>query len=85
MTLAVRSYSQIADSARGGIRAEREAGGMQIVLFGAPRYSYRTGARAGEAHRTRLALLVHSDCHNHLRGVRGEGTRALFSACPRDL
>src|SRR6266496_2705728 len=27
-----------------------------------------------------------SDCHNHLRGVRGdEGTRALFSAYPRDL
>jgi hypothetical protein len=53
----------------GGIRAERKAGGMQIVLFGAPRYRYRRGARVGEAHRTRVALPVQSDCRNHLCGV----------------
>ncbi len=60
--------------------------GWMLSCSARPRYSSRMGARVGETHTTRVTLLVQSDCHNHLCGVRaGEGTRALFSAYPCGL
>ena len=60
------------------IDAKRAA--CRLSCSARPRYSYRTGARVGEAHRMRVALLVQSDRHSHLCGVWGARARGLCSA-----
>ncbi len=57
------------------IDAKRAA--CRLSCSARPRYSYRTGARVGEAHRMRVALLVQSDRHSHLCGVWGARARGM--------